>query len=349
MLIDSFPDLKGYRYVDDMYFFFHNHDEAERVLIKLQQILKEFELQVNTEKTSINRIPKGVEPDWIIKLRGFEFRETEMKQYNDIVSFFSLAFDLALNLPNQYVLSYAVERVKRLPLLSDNNISLMETMLLKTLIAEPSTVKEVFRVLYTYKDKVSTYKIKKVIIDFLINNCLKGNDYELSWALWIVKTFKIQIESKIAQILQTTQDSINKMIVLDLIESGLIDKKDIDVSPLEKLLEAPSLKNENWLFAYEMGIKKWIGKDFNYIDSTPYFKTLKTNQISFYNPELQIVPIDITIKKEAEPDIDYKNVVQESKEPGDISYEFQEDINQEELNYAIYGEDELDIDYFNYW
>lgn len=242
MLLDSFPDLIGYRYVDDMYFFFHNHDEAERVLIKLQQVLKEFELQVNTEKTSINRIPKGVEPDWIIKLRGFEFRETEMKQYNDIVSFFSLAFDLALNLPNQYVLSYAVERVKRLKLLSDNNISLMEIMLLKTLIAEPSTVKEVFRVLYTYKDKVSTSKIKNVIIDFLTNNCLKGNDYELSWALWIVKTFKIKIESKTAQILQTTQDSINKMIVLDLIESGLIEKKDIDVSHWEKLLEAPSLK-----------------------------------------------------------------------------------------------------------
>lgn len=352
MLLDSFPKLKGYRYVDDMYFFFHSYSDAEKVLIKLQQILKEFELQVNTEKTSINRIPKGVEPDWIIKLRSFEFRETEIKQYNDIVSFFSVAFDLALQLPNQYVLSYAVERVKSLPLLSDNNISLMETMLLKTMIAEPSTIKEVFRILHTYKEKVSSYKIEKVIIDFLINNCLRGNDYELSWALWIVKSFKIKLNKKTVSVLQTTQDCINKLIVLDLIESGLIDKKDIDVSQWEKLLEAPSLKNENWLFAYELGKKKWIGKDFNYIESTPYFKILKNNQISFYDPERQIIPIDITAKKTAiEPVVEYESTSQEPIEPKekDITYEFQEDSRQDELNYEIYGDDELDIDYLNYW
>ena len=352
MLLDSFPNLKGYRYVDDMYFFCHNHDEAEEVLIKLQQILKEFELQVNTEKTSINRIPRGVEPDWIIKLRGFEFRETEIKQYNDIVSFFSLAFDLALQLPNQYVLSYAVERVKRLRLLSDNNIALMETMLLKTMIAEPSTVKEVFRILFTYKDKVSVYKIEKVIIDFLRNNCLRRNDYELSWALWIVKTFEIKLKAETAKILESVQDSINRMLILDLIQTGLIAKKDIDLSDWEKFLEAASLKNENWLFAYEMGIKKWIGKDYNYIDSTPYFKILRTNKISFYNPDLQITPVDLVTKKEEEPSIEYeqssdKQQVASTQE--DIVYEFQGDSEQDELNYEIYGDDDLDIDYLNYW
>ena len=161
MLLDSIPNLKGYRYVDDMYFFFHSYSEAETALIKLQQTLKEFELQVNTEKTLIRRIPRGIEPDWIVKLRSFEFRETEIKQYNDIISFFSLAFDLALDLPNEYVLSYAIERVKRINLLSDNNVSLIETMILKTMIAEPSTIKEVFRILFTYKAKINKSKIEK--------------------------------------------------------------------------------------------------------------------------------------------------------------------------------------------
>ncbi|MBE9466318.1 RNA-directed DNA polymerase [Dyadobacter subterraneus] len=98
-IASEFPNLKGYRYVDDMYFFFHSEAEAEDALLKLQQTLKEFELQINAEKTSIRKIPRGIEPDWIIQLRSFDFRNTEIKQNNDIISFFSQAFDLAIRLP----------------------------------------------------------------------------------------------------------------------------------------------------------------------------------------------------------------------------------------------------------
>lgn len=351
MLLDSIPNLKGYRYVDDMCFFFHSYSEAENALIKLQQTLKEFELQVNTEKTKIRRIPRGIEPDWIIKLRSFEFRETEIKQYNDIISFFSLAFDLALELPNEYVLSYAIERVKRINLISDNNLSLIETMILKTMIAEPSTIKEVFRILFTYKAKISKYKIEKVIIDFIINNALRGNDYELSWALWIVKSFEIKLPKHVATVLSNSKDSISRLITLDLINSKLIDKDDLDITNWLDLLETPSLKNENWLFAYEVGIKKWIGKDYNYIDSVPYFKILKNNKISFYDSTRQITPIDF-LKRDVN-EVKYENVSVVSQDTDDISdninYEFQGHNSQEELNHELVGNDELDIDYLNYW
>ncbi len=353
LLLDAVPSIVGHRYVDDMYFFFSNYSEAETALIKLQQILKEFELQVNTEKTIIRKIPRGVEPDWTMKLRTFEFRNTEIKQYNDIISFFSLAFNLALELPNEYVLSYAVERVKRLPILSDNNISLMETMLLKTMIAEPSTIKEVFRILVTYSDKISKNKIEMVILDFIEYHCLRGNDYELSWALWISKTFVIKIPERVTKALSTTKDTISKLIILDLVDSKLINKSDLDCSEWLTLLDLQSLKNENWLFAYEMGIKKWIGTNFNYIDNDPYFKILKNNHISFYDPKRQINKVEISTKGTGESDqYDHLNLdegleIPETKK--EIQYEFQNEFDDTIVSSIYSGIDELDIDYLNYW
>lgn len=310
LLLQDFPDLKGYRYVDDMYLFFKNLGEAEKCLLKLQEHLKEFELRINAEKTEIRKLPNGIEPDWIIQLRSFQIRETPITQYNDIISYFSLAFDLVEKNPKEYVLSYVVERVKYLKLLRDENYSLLETMLLKTIQAEPSTIKEVFRILLTYKDKVNKYRLSKVIIDLIKYSCPRGYDYELSWALWTAKTFSISIPKEVTELLSQSKDVISTMIVLDLIQNNLINKSDYDDSIWLSELSETSLMTENWLISYEMSVKKWIGTNHNYTTQAPYFNILKKKKVEFYDPSLQMTPLDMKISGEKdpkEPDTTYGN------------------------------------------
>lgn len=340
MLASTIPNLEGYRYVDDMHFFFHTYSEAENALLKLQQILKEFELQINTEKTKIRRIPRGIEPEWIVQLRTFSIRDTEVTQYNDLISFFSLAFDLALQLPNEYILSYAVEKIKRVELVSDKNFAVLETMLLKTIVAEPSTIKEVFRILYTYQNKVRVKKVEKVLLEFIRFHCPRGNDYELAWALWIAKTFSIKIPKDIVEIISKSNDTISMLIALNLTKMGLITQTDLDTSEWEQKLDEISLFNGNWLFAYEVGVKKWIGSSHTYVDSVPFFKILKNNGISFYDENLQIQPIDLNKNEviEAEPETEYENTSEDDDLVAPI-IEFD----------TVFDEvDPLDIDYFGY-
>jgi len=356
LLLTEFPLIKGYRYVDDMHFFFHSYAEAEAFFLRLQAVLKEFELQVNPEKTIIRKIPRGIEPDWIIQLRSFAIRETEIKQYNDIISFFSLAFNLALQLPNEYVLSYAVEKIKRVVPLSDNNFALLETMLLKTMIAEPSTIKEVFRILFTNVTKVKVKKVEKVLIDFILYHCPRKNDYELSWALWIAKTFKIKIPTAVSKQLSTTNDPISVLIILDITNDGLIEKTELDLTNWLSKLEDQYLLDENWLLAYEIAVKKWIGTDYTYVDSIPYFKQLLKNKISFYDSSLQIKPIDYieTEIVEKDTEIEYENSQAEVIEANQVelfsemAYDFNEGEDIGEFDHDFYDEDDLDIDYLNY-
>lgn len=356
LLSSALPMVKGYRYVDDMHFFFHSYADAEDCLLKIQQILKDFELQLNPEKTQIRKIPRGIEPNWIIQLRTFNIRDTEIKQYNDIISFFSLAFDLSLQLPNEYVLSYAVEKIKRIVLLSDKNFALLETMLLKTMIAEPSTIKEVFRILFTYDSKIRVQKIEKVLLDFIRYHCKRKNDYELSWSLWMAKTFKIKLPDDIGELLSKIDNPISILITLDLINEGLIEKTKIDVANWLIKLDEQSLTDENWLFAYEISIKKWIGKDFSYIDKVPYFKQLNKNKISFYDPKRQINKIDLGLDEiiEVDPETEYENcqtlkeMEQDIEFLTEISYSVNDDENLLEFDGVFETEDDWDIDYLNY-
>jgi hypothetical protein len=348
LLVSSFPNIKGYRYVDDMYLFFRSLEEAEDCLLKLQGFLKEYELRINAEKTKIQKLPNGIEPDWIIQLRSFQIRETPITQYNDIISYFSLAFDLAQKNPNEYVMSYVVERIKYLKLLKDENFTLLETMILKTLTAEPSTIKEVFRVLFSYKDKVHKNRLTKVILDFIRFSCPRGYDYELSWGLWTAKTFEISIPDDIVEMLSKSKDSISTMITLDLIESGLIDKSKYDNSYWIAELNEGSLMNESWLMAYEMTVKKWIGSDFSYLTKIPYFKILNKNKVEFYNPSFQIKSINITpiggddVKDPKEPEITYDN----SSNSSELENYSKNDKQKESKPKAI--KDIFDIDFGGY-
>ncbi|MCF2494455.1 RNA-directed DNA polymerase [Dyadobacter chenhuakuii] len=301
-IANKFPSLRGCRYVDDMYFFFHSEAEAEDALLKLQQTLKVYELQINADKTIIRQIPRGIEADWVIQLRSFEFRDTEFKQNNDIISFFSLAFDLAIKLPKDFVLTYAVERVKRLVLLSDANFALLETMLLKTIIAEPSTIKEVFRIFYSHKSKVRVSKLETVLSSFIEYHCQRRNEYELSWALWIARSFEIVIPAEIVAVLSKIDDPINGLLILHLLNLKLINHADLDLTRFLEKLNVEYLTDENWIFTYEISLKKWIGNEFSYIDKNPYFKQLRKAKVSFYNEDSQIEVIDFLKKQIVEPD-----------------------------------------------
>jgi hypothetical protein len=216
-------------------------------------------------------------------------------------------------------MSYVVERIKYLKLLRDENFTLLETMLLKTLTAEPSTIKEVFRVLFSYKDKVHKNRLTKVILDFIRFSCPRCYDYELSWGLWTAKTFEISIPDDIVELLSKSKDSISTMITLDLIESGFIDKTKYDNSYWASELNENSLMNENWLMAYEMTVKKWIGSDYSYLSKIPYFEILNKKKVEFYNPSLQVQSINITpigsdeTKDSKEPETPYDNSSNSSK------------------------------------
>lgn len=146
------------------------------------------------------------------------------------------------------------------------------------------------------------------------------------------------------------------MIILDLANDGLIEKSELDLTNWLAKLEDQYLLDENWLLAYEVAVKKWIGTDHTYVDGVPYFKQLLKHKISFYDPNRQIKPIDYIDKEviEADTETEYENTQTEVAEVNqvelfpDITYDFNEGDDTEEFNHDFDDQDDLDIDYLNY-
>ncbi|MDY0395590.1 RNA-directed DNA polymerase [Virgibacillus halophilus] len=69
--------LVGYRYTDDMEYYFSSSEEAERALNILNKTLKNYELDLNNTKTKIIKIPQILEPEWLYYFKRYEFRRNK--------------------------------------------------------------------------------------------------------------------------------------------------------------------------------------------------------------------------------------------------------------------------------
>jgi hypothetical protein len=101
----------------------------------------------------------------------------------------------------------------------------------------------------SYIDSVSVSKLKRLINKIIFDYSPVNHNFEVSWALWIAKTFKIEIDENAANKIIKTGDSISNLILLDLIKNTNLINGEQDVSKLETELKDDVLFSENWLLA----------------------------------------------------------------------------------------------------
>ena len=113
-------NLVGFRYVDDYYLFFETQSAAEGALAHLVRCLKEFELQINFEKTKICRTEELEEDSWTHTLRSIDIANDGQRQRSDANHFFEIARSLARAHSDESVMVYALRRVSSVIVRVDN-------------------------------------------------------------------------------------------------------------------------------------------------------------------------------------------------------------------------------------
>ncbi|MDY9926939.1 RNA-directed DNA polymerase [Methanosarcina sp.] len=314
---EVFSALKGYRYYDDYYFYFSKREEAEEVLKHLQYLLNEFQLSLNEKKTIIIQYPYPYDTEWALPLRKFQFRMDERGQERDIWKYFNLAFDLYQKNIDEPVLKYTIRRIEKYKIY-DSNWELFQSLILKCTILDPKTIKNVIKILLAYPTLVDVQKVTKVVYELLNYHCNKNHSYEVAWALWLAKTFNVNIINEFANYIFSSNDIIPIVIALDLKKAGLINS-DVNTSCLVSGLTKDSLHGEKWLLTYESVMNDWLQSvDHNILDDDPYFKVMKDNEVNFYDQSKQITPVDIEDEVEEYTDGNYTDDTDSPRFP-DIS------------------------------
>ncbi|MFP9126785.1 RNA-directed DNA polymerase [Niallia sp. BSM11] len=291
--------LQGFRFVDDFYLYFKTFNDAQFALSALHHIMKDFELELSPEKTKIIELPVILEPKWTIELRRLQNKNINKLSLSDdeIITYFSRAFELSKEYPDESVLKYALTEIAEMQI-SKEQWKIYESLVLNSMIVEPSVLPIATEILLGYriaKYPLDFKKIKLTLFEIILYYCSYGYTHEISWALWLCKSLNINIPVKVAKELAKIEDSIVALITLDLHNQGKIKK--IDVSLWESLVTKESLYSNHWLLTYEAINKGWLNPKEGraIIEDDDFFKLLLEKNISFYKPDEQVLPVEVNL------------------------------------------------------
>jgi hypothetical protein len=218
-------------------------------------------------------------------LRQATFRQSEFQQGQDLEHFFTLAFDYAEKAPSQNVLDYAVKRTMSVKVYHKNWYR-YETYLLKACRANQTTIPAVVQIFASYNAlnyPLEKQRISKLICDLIRRSAPIGSHSEVAWSLFLAKALKIRLSAADVTPILEIESAACALILLDLRSLGLIDGV-IDTSFWQQSMNADGLQSNNWLLAYEANIKGWLHVPApNFVDSHPFFSTLKKYGVSFYD------------------------------------------------------------------
>ena len=282
----------GYRYYDDYSMYFNSELDAQTALSELRKILSDFDIKINDEKTVISKSSNELEKDWALALKSFFFRPSERDQKEDIWNFFSIAFKHAKENPKESVLKLALNKFTFVRIEKDN-WDYFESLLFRLGLVEPSALGKIAKILISYKDIVQQKKLKAFCFEIIDRHYDKANDYELTWAAWLLKEFEIQPTKIIYTKLFKSKSVCACVVGLDLLSQNTLIKTFV-YDDIEVLFETENLNKQYWLLVYECIYKRWLPFiPLNIVTDHFYFNILRNNAVFFYDENKKLEPLKV--------------------------------------------------------
>ncbi len=285
-------DFLAYRYYDDYYMYFNNELDAQIGLSELKNILNDFELKINDSKTIISKTQNELEKDWALDIKSFYFRPSKNDQKDDIWNFFSIAFKHSIVYPNDSVLRLALNKFNYVRI-EKENWDFFESLIFRLGLVETSALQKIAKLLITYKALVNKTKLKHFCFEIISRHCENNHDYELSWALWILKEFNIQPTKEIFTKIFSSNCVCSSIISLNLLSNNN-RIRNFDYSNVSTLISTENLNTKYWLLTYEAIFNNWINTLPNTILTNHfYFNILNTYQVNFYDENKSLEPLKV--------------------------------------------------------
>lgn len=276
-----------YRYVDDWFIGIGSPSDGEELLRKLSRSMAEYSLDLNIEKTTVSHPNDTILSYWPDELLDCMVKSTERRdQARQISLFFSRTFDIAAKNKSENVLLYAAKLARSFPILR-TNFALFEGYIFKVARADNLTIPTVTQILANYRQmgfSISPGRLDRLIGDVIRTAAPLMHTEEVAWALFLAKALNRPVTKEHANLVIDMTSSVCSLILLDLDRIGLLEAGS-HLWSLQARMTSASLRDENWLLAYEADVKGWLpsAELSNHVDGDPYFSALKAKRVEFYD------------------------------------------------------------------
>lgn len=282
----------GFRYVDDYFLFFATAKEADAALAALVRGLKEYELQINFEKTVTCSVIEITDDYWTHRLRNFEIASKWRRQHSDINHFFELAKKLARQNTDESVMTYALKRIGS-TIIRKECWDNFEAHVCHVAIAYPNTLQTVARLFSTYRHvgyPLATKRLERLVNSVIEDHAPLGHHSEVIWCLWMCKDLDLKLSDSNIDLIAEMHGSVCALLLLDLHVMGKLTK--VPKGAAWKQAETQeALHGDLWLLSYEAGVRGWAGFSDAHIKADPHFDALRQLDVRFYDQAANLKPI----------------------------------------------------------
>tara|TARA_R110002020_G_scaffold991_8_gene4816 strand:- start:1036 stop:2466 length:1431 start_codon:yes stop_codon:yes gene_type:complete len=279
------------RLQDDWFIGVSSLSEAEKVLSDVSHVYREFGLEINGSKTSIERVVKTTPLEWKSELSAFLSHRSGRLTGTRLREFLELSARIQAKFPMDPVVNYALSVVETKTYVTDD-AEILESFLLKAASLSPGSLDKICRVLINVDRETGGISKKRVTERFtrlMERNFENGNLYEVIWLAYAIRGLKQRLQSKlVSELCEFQNGSALPLILLDMHSKGLVARK-LPVATWEASISPDRVEKDwIWLLAYE-GIRRGWLTDHRGVMSKRLFKPLNDHSISFYDTTKNVV------------------------------------------------------------
>jgi hypothetical protein len=331
----------GFRYVDDYYLFFETHAAAEAALAHLIRYLKDFELQINFDKTKICRTEDFEEDSWTHKLRSADIASDGQRQRSDLNHYFELAREISRDYTDESVMVYALRKLGS-TIVRKDNWATFEAQLCLVAAAHPVSLQTIARLLSTYAGlgyPVDRRRLSRLVNSLISEHAPLEHHSEVAWCLWMCKDLELDLLPSNIDLVAEMNSSVCALTLLDLSNRGKL-KKSPAASHWKALECRDALWDDLWMLSYEAGVRGWGGLSDSHIRADAHFDELRKRNVRFYADNASLAPL-FAPKPDALKRFNLQSVAQ-LLELEDLGEVFEHEDDEDEYGSPLDGADEAD-------
>lgn len=263
---------------------------AETVLSAISGLYREYGLDINGSKTSIDRIVGERESAWISEMKAFLSHRSGSLAGSRLREFLELTLILQSQNPTASVVSYALSVVEGVAI-EAADIPVVESFLIKAAVVAPGSMDRICRVVLDVQNRTNALSAKRIGSRFinLVKVALeKGHHYEAIWLLYTLRGLKRPVDIRpLKDLIAVVESAAIALILLDMKSKGLCVGK-LPTQVWECKISEDSVKSDwTWLLAYEAYRHGWM-VDHNKLLNKPLFKAMSSRNVVFYDPKRNI-------------------------------------------------------------
>ncbi|WP_339169128.1 RNA-directed DNA polymerase [Paenibacillus sp. FSL R5-0341] len=277
--IDEILNSEGYhfkRYVDDYNFYFRNESEINEFIPFFQNILYDYKLHINTEKTQVNKYPYQLNQDFAKALKEHDFSKDGYLKYIEKM------IELHQN-NNKGVLKYGLK------ILSSHTIpqkekKLVFSHLVNMILTFPNMAEYVHNVIlnnnFTF-DRSIQHNINNIL-----ESCLNyKHELETIWLLSVMGSLNMPIEVENLVSIINYSEPLSTIMALDYVQKQSLNREieiQSSTDQLKAKLNNESIYGDKWILIYEINRNQWIRGLRNILNQSQLLKKALNNDVRFY-------------------------------------------------------------------